>query len=189
MKKLYVLLLVLLLGTACGPAFTAEVEMTATDVPEPNIPPDTITAVPEPDMTATAVPEPEMTATAVPEPDTPHNTSDTIIIYGRSGGFAGLQQEWTIHANGQIVLPDGSQKEIDVAQAQVLFDTVKTANFQSLNEAYMPKDICCDLFTYTVTVQTGNETQTITTMDEAPNVPAELTAVLQTINELIQTVE
>ena len=179
MKKLYVLLLVLLLGTTCGPAFTAEVEMTATDVPEPNIPPDTITAVPEPDMTATGE----------PEPDTPHNTSDTIIIYGRSGGFAGLQQEWTIHANGQIVLPDGSQTEIDVAQAQVLFDTVKTANFQSLNEAYMPKDICCDLFTYTVTVQTGNETQTITTMDEAPNVPAELTAVLQTINELIQTVE
>ena len=156
MKKIFVLLLVVLLGAACGPAFTAE---------------------------------DERLVTAVAEPDISHSTADIIIIYGRSGGFAGLQQEWTIHANGQIDLPDGSQKQVDAAQVQALFDTVTTANFQSLNESYMPKNTCCDLFTYTVTVQAGNERQTITMMDEAPNVPAELTAVHQTIDDLIQNAE
>ncbi len=116
-------------------------------------------------------------------------SDDTVIIYGRSGGFAGLQQEWTIYADGRIDLPDGSQKRVDPAQIQTLFDTIRTANFQSLNESYLPEDTCCDLFTYNVTVQTDSEKQTITTMDDASNVPVELTAVLQAINQLIQTVE
>jgi hypothetical protein len=111
---------------------------------------------------------------------------DTIVVYGRSGGFAGLQQEWTIYADGKIILPDGSQKQIDPAQVQLLFDKIQAANFQSLNPSYMPEDTCCDLFTYTVTVQTGSETHTITTMDDAPNVPVGLTAVFQTIDDLIQ---
>jgi hypothetical protein len=121
--------------------------------------------------------------------DEPGAVSDAVVIYGRSGGFAGLQQEWTIYPDGRIEFPDGSQKQVDAAQAQALFDTIQTANFQSLNAAYLPEDTCCDLFTYTVTLQTGDEKYTVTTMDEAPDVPIELTAVLQTINQLIQTVE
>lgn len=123
------------------------------------------------------------------EIDEPGAVSDTVIVYGRSGGFAGLQQEWTIYPDGRIDFPDGSQKQVDPAQIQTLFDTIRTANFQSLNDSYLPKDTCCDLFTYTVTVQTDSEKQTITTMDGASNVPVELTAVLQTINQLIQTIE
>lgn len=113
-------------------------------------------------------------------------SQETVIVYGRSGGFAGLQQEWTFHANGRIDFPDGSQKQVDAVQIQSLFDTIQTANFPTLNESYLPENDCCDLFTYTVTVQTGSNTQTITTMDGAVNMPEELTAVLQTIDELIQ---
>ena len=113
-------------------------------------------------------------------------SEDAVIVYGRSGGFAGLQQEWTIHANGQIDFPDGSQKQADPEQVLTLFDAVQAANFPSLNAAYLPEDTCCDLFTYTVTIQTDRETHTITTMDNAPNVPAALTAVFQSIDALIQ---
>jgi hypothetical protein len=114
-------------------------------------------------------------------------SEETVIVYGRSGGFAGLQQEWTIHADGRIDLPDGSRKQVDAARVQSLFDTIQTANLQTLNESYLPENDCCDLFTYTLTVQTGSNTQTITTMDGASNMPEELTAVFQTIDQLIQT--
>ncbi|MCB9420937.1 MAG: hypothetical protein H6667_14130 [Ardenticatenaceae bacterium] len=113
-------------------------------------------------------------------------SEETVIVYGSSGGFAGLQQEWTIHTNGQIDFPDGSQKQADSEQVLTVFDAVQAANFQSLNTSYLPEDTCCDLFTYTVTVQTGSEAHTITTMDNAPDVPDGLTAVLQTLDELIQ---
>ena len=114
-------------------------------------------------------------------------SDDTVIVYGRSGGFAGLQQEWTIHADGRIDLPDGSQKQVEVAKVKDLFATIQTANFQTLNESYLPEDDCCDLFTYTVTVQTGAKAQTVSMMEGTTNVPGELTAVFQTIDQLIQT--
>jgi hypothetical protein len=114
---------------------------------------------------------------------------DAVVIYGRSGGFAGLQQEWTIHPDGRIILPDGSQKQVAAAQAQAVFDAIQSANFRSLNAAYLPEDTCCDLFSYSVTVQTGSESQTITTMDGAANVPESLTAVFQAIDNLIQTID
>lgn len=124
-------------------------------------------------------------------PDNVENvfSEETVIVYGRSGGFAGLQQEWTIHADGQINFPDGSQKQADPEQLLTVFDAVQAANFSSLNAAYLPEDTCCDLFTYTVTVQTGSETHTITMMDNAPNVPDGLTAVFQSIDALIQNAE
>lgn len=129
---------------------------------------------------------PSMTGDEVAEPDA---VSDAAIIYNRSGGFAGVQQEWMIYPDGRIEFPDGSQKQVDSAQAQALFETIQSANFQSLNASYVPEDACCDLFTYTVTLQAGDETYTVTTMDEAPNEPAALTAVRQTIDELIQSAE
>ena len=112
---------------------------------------------------------------------------DAVVIYGRSGGFAGLQQEWTIHPDGRVILPNGSEKQADPAQAQAVFEAIQSANFRSLDAAYLPEQTCCDLFTYTITVQTGSDSQTITTMDGA-NEPESLTAVFQAIDDLIQTI-
>jgi hypothetical protein len=42
----------------------------------------------------------------------------------------------------------------------------------------VPKDTCCDRFTYQLTVRRGNEIHTITTLDAAPDAPAELQTIL-----------
>lgn len=181
MKRLFLgLMLILFIAAACTPALPVDNEMGETAAA-------TETAVPAPTETITPTDVPPGIETRTPSE--PSSLSDTVIIYNRSGGFAGLQQEWTIYADGRIVLPDGSQKQIDPTQVQAVFDTIATANFQSLKASYVPKDTCCDRFTHVITVQTGSEAHTVTTIDQAPDEPAALTAVLQTINELVQTVE
>lgn len=179
MKRLFLgLMLILFIGVACTPALPVDDEIGETAAA-------TETAVPTEIIIPTDVPPGTETRNA----SEPSDLSDTVIVYNRSGGFAGLQQEWTIYSDGRIILPDGSQKQIDPTQVQAVFDAIATANFQSLKASYVPKDTCCDRFTHVITVQTGGETHTVTTVDQAPDEPVELAAVLEAINELIQTIQ
>lgn len=114
---------------------------------------------------------------------------DTIIIYSRSGGFAGLQQEWTIYPDGRIDMPDGTQKQVDASQVQTLLDTIQTANFFEMSESYIPLDNCCDRFTYSITVQIDGQSKIVTTIDDAPKQPEQLTTILDAINSLLNDLD
>lgn len=194
-KMCFWLITILWVGAACSPT-TVDEGLGETAVPEVR-PTETATPSPEPVETmtvpATAVTQTpaqleraESTAQAVTEDQPP----EILLVFHRSGGFAGLDQEWTLYTDGQIIMPDGQQKMVDAAQLQALLDTIQVADFLSLNDSYyVPKDTCCDRFFYTITVQLDGATKTVETIDAAPEQPERLTAVLGAINELIQTIQ
>jgi hypothetical protein len=125
----------------------------------------------------------DWSATAVDDANTP------ILTFQRSGGFAGMSQQWTVYGDGRIEMPDGSEKQADPKQLQTILDAAQTADFFTLNDSYVPEESCCDQFLYDITIQLDGQNKTIQVTDADSEQPEQVTAVLNAINKLIETVE
>jgi hypothetical protein len=121
-----------------------------------------------------------------PAPDRPAKiTGEAMIIYRRSGGFAGVDEQWTIYPDGRITANDGGEWQVTVAQVEQLLRDIEALGFFDLDSRYMPFDTCCDRFTYEITVRSGDRVHTVTTIDAAPNTPPELQQVIAEISRLL----
>jgi hypothetical protein len=96
-----------------------------------------------------------------------------------------LQQQWTIYADGRIDMPDGSPKQVSTEHIETLLAAIEAANVLTLSNSYVPADACCDQFYYDITFYLEGGTKQVATMDGAPKQPETLTAVLDSINDLI----
>ncbi|MDQ4076037.1 MAG: hypothetical protein M3220_07300 [Chloroflexota bacterium] len=159
-------------------------------------PTETATSVPttptyEPSVTETAVPTQAATATATAS--TPISNTDPaseeesegMIVFERSGGFAGITEQWTIYSDGRVVNDKGSVWEVAPGEVQQLLDEIESLGFFDLEGKFIPKDPCCDFFTYVITVRDGDQENTVTTVDIAPNMPAALQEVIDKINQFL----
>ena len=103
-----------------------------------------------------------------PDTGTPTTTTGPAGLTGsihRSGGFAGLDETWTLEADGTVFGPDGATGQMGAAAMADLDDAVEAAGFFDLDPEYLPADPCCDRFTYVVTLSDGVRTHSVTTMD------------------------
>jgi hypothetical protein len=194
---------VILLLTACGPAAppetvptpppatpTTDTAQTTFDSP---LPPE-VTPVPPTPTTDTSRAASE--ATPMPpraEPSTPAESEDTdkgsigdaVIVYQRSGGFAGVHEQWTVYPDGRITASDGREWQVAPERVEQLLADIEALGFFEMSGRYMPLNTCCDRFTYEITVRSGDRVHTATTIDAAPNTPAELWRVIDEISHLV----
>ena len=113
------------------------------------------------------------------------NIGDATIVLHRSGGFAGVDEQWLMYADGQIEGPEGEQQQVEPEQVQAVLEIITTNNFFALDDSYVPLDSCCDRFSYALTVQLHNNQKTVRTIDDAPEQPQQLTQVLNAVNALL----
>lgn len=178
---------VILLLTACGPAATPETVPT----PPPAIPTADLaqTTFDSPMPTeVTPLPPTAKTPTPVASKDTDKGRAtigDAVIIYQRSGGFAGVHEQWTVYPDGRITASDGREWQVAPERVEQLLADIETSDFFEMSGRYMPLNTCCDRFTYEITVRSGDRVHTVTTMDAAPNTPAELWRVIDEISRLV----
>lgn len=106
---------------------------------------------------------------------------DWPLIFTRSGGFAGLDQQLIVHADGRAIWRDGAeQQELQVAQNTLisLQALLEAAPFEDLPRTSAAPPGSADLFSYSITYAG----RTIEFQDEA--VPAGVEPVLRLINEI-----
>ena len=104
-----------------------------------------------------------------------------VLIYNRSGGFAGVSEEWIIYADGTIIAPDGTAHQVETKQVQAIVDKTGGMN---VKDSYVAKNNCCDHFNYKITYFVEGELKSVSTVDGAKQ-PAELTAVLDDLGQLL----
>jgi hypothetical protein len=111
------------------------------------------------------------------------NSSRQLVDYHRSGGIAGLEDRLTISPNGVGVhTPRSGVPRIFRVPPAALADlerALETADFQSLDPAYLPSPPIADAFTYTIT----HLGATVVTSDGT--VPAALAPVIAELNRLL----
>ena len=107
------------------------------------------------------------------------------IVYGKSGGFAGLEQKWNIYANGRIENSEGVLvSQAEAAEVTAVLQTADEVEFYELDDEYLEGGDCCDLITYTLTITDGEQTKTVVTRDNSPHPPA-YEIILTAVDDLI----
>jgi hypothetical protein len=182
MKRCCVLIIVAITVAACAGA-----------APAPSTPPASLMRTPA--VSPVEIPAQSPVATPVAPSDqsgtSPTATSgrvavfpETIIVYQRTGGFAGTSDKWTIYQTGRIVAGDGAEWQVPAEQVAPLFKLVEAPDFASLSAKYAPAGTCNDCFTHTLMVYGPGEPQSVTFVDGA-DLPPYLQQLLPELNKAI----
>ena len=134
-----------------------------------------------PSKTKTATTSPTETPLPSPVPDSTSTTSppievqeEIVIVYKRSGGFAGLDEQYTVYLDGRITTNDGREWRVEAHEVDLLLKQIEKSGFFEMVADYLPADPCCDLFFYELSVHIGDQTNSVLTVDGAPRAPDQL---------------
>jgi len=135
---------------------------------------------------AKVTPSPDKTALNVALDATP-SPADLVIVFERSGGFAGVDEKWSIYTGGKIVKENGDTFSVDAAKVTALLDAAEAANFFEMKASSAIGSVsnCKDCFSYKLTITSNGQTNTITTSDGATGLPDAFMEILKQIKVLI----
>lgn len=155
-------------------------------------------------LTACAVPgSPAQTAT-IPSPVSPKGRQDSplprptlekpggplpegaVILFSRSGGFAGIVEEWTIYADGRIVSATGETAWAQPDRVQEVIRKAESLGFFEMAHDYVPADTCCDRILYELTIRSGERVHTVRVLEPAPDAPRGLWEIIGEVTRLVE---
>jgi hypothetical protein len=112
--------------------------------------------------------------------------AEPVIIFKRSGGFAGTTDQWSIYATGKIVKLDGEEFTVDSAKVAALLEVVQTSGFFDLKAASGIGGVsnCNDCYTYQLTVNGDEKMNTLSFQDGAKDIPQALWDLIKQITDL-----
>jgi hypothetical protein len=115
---------------------------------------------------------------------------EPVISFHQSGGFAGVNRQWQIYADGRVVDGGGKTTRADVQAVERLRASIRDSGFFEFAGSYMPKQpMCCDHYSYVITVRDGERSHTVATLSQAPAAPAELFEIITSIQNLLAGVD
>lgn len=112
----------------------------------------------------------------------------TVLILQRSGGFAGVSEQWTIYADGVVEANDGRRWQAAPEEVARLVAEIEQLGFFELDSRYVPLDTCCDRFTYELTVRSGERSHTVTVLEATPDAPQALWDALGAVQSFLSEV-
>jgi hypothetical protein len=120
----------------------------------------------------------------------PAETSQEVqIMLRKTGGFAGVDESWTVTPDGRITTSDGRTGQVGAAELSNAVAELEKLGFFKMQASYMPKDTCCDRFTYQLDVTVNGMPHSVTVLEAAPETPAEFWQALETVNSLLASVK
>lgn len=125
------------------------------------------------------------TSAAPPTPTPAAPVGAVVVRLQQSGGIAGINDDWAIYDDGLITLNGSENQRVAPEKVAALQQQLLDLGFNELEASYLPADPCCDRFTYVITLHTGDQTHTVTTIDETPDAPPALWQSLQAILDLL----
>ncbi|HYN89281.1 MAG TPA: hypothetical protein VER55_12150 [Ardenticatenaceae bacterium] len=168
-RFLWVLIVLLPLAACAAPAGPA---------PAPTSTPSPAPAATQP----AASPAPTATQPTTPAPE----AGDEIIAeLTRSGGFEGTTDTFVLRGDGTVEVGTESRSaEGGAAAATELLNDLEATGIYAVEPGeYLPKDTCCDRFTYDLTLYRDGESFHYVTIDAAEEAPP---ALFETIGLILE---
>jgi hypothetical protein len=176
MKPFYLTAALTVLLSACAllPQSAAQTTLTADEGQSPT-------------QTAPAPKVTEIALTPIGKPKPPEGIPvGAVIIYRRSGGIAGLDEQWEIFDDGRMVAKNGAVAQAAPAEVSALLAELARIGFFDLQPQPLPLDLCCDRFTYELTAVSGQRAQTYTAVDAQEGVPSAFWQALELVQAFLQ---
>lgn len=133
--------------------------------------------------------EPGPTTSPVASPVMTPAPTEVVITFHRSGGFSGRDETWQVYGDGRVTyVGNGTGQDGQLAPDRLaaLIEAARAARFDQLQDSYVPANTCCDRFFYDLTITLDGRTKTVHTIDAAPDQPAALTQLLNTLNDTMR---
>jgi hypothetical protein len=108
-----------------------------------------------------------------------------VIVYRRSGGISGVSEEWVVYDDGRLTAASGEEWRVAPEPVAQLVAGIEGLGFFGLEENYVPRDTCCDRFTYELTVRSAGRVHTVTALDATPDTPDEVWEALRAVGQFI----
>jgi hypothetical protein len=110
---------------------------------------------------------------------------DAVLVYHRSGGIAGIDEVWTVYADGSITNTSGALWQAPQEQVEALLQTIDGLGFFDMDASYLPKDVCCDRFSYELSVQYEGQAHQVVTMDGTETTPEAFWKILDEVQRFV----
>jgi hypothetical protein len=123
------------------------------------------------------------TATKVVEQSEPADT--TSIVYKRSGGLAGVKDDWTIYSDGRIVDVKGGEKRVSPEQVSEVLRQAEKVGFFAFQPSGPGTNVCNDCFSYSLSITSGEKNSSLGLVDGQKGVPDEIWLLLQAVQDLV----
>lgn len=166
-------LLVLLVGGGCAaasPQATHSVAATATRI-------SAAATAPSAGVATTAA-----TAGAKGEPQ---REGAAVLVYRRTGGFAGVDESWTVYEDGRVVDAAGKEAAVDVTALADVIAEARLSGFFDLQLAVDRKSVCADCFTYQLELSVGEQRNAVAFKDAQEDVPEAIWNLLASVQALV----
>lgn len=108
-----------------------------------------------------------------------------VILYQRSGGLAGVAENWWIHEDGRLTDQDGNVWQLPAAEVKQLLAASEQLGQAKVVGNLVPEGLCCDQFIYSLTVRQADGIYQVVTADGLKT-PDMLSKLLATTGKLIE---
>ena len=96
----------------------------------------------------------------------------------------GMNQTWYISAGGEISSEQDSLCQVEPEAIADAIELAEEIGFFDMPAKEAP-DICCDFFTFTLSIQSGDQSNTITISEGDPNLPQEFRELLTSVQRVV----
>jgi hypothetical protein len=126
------------------------------------------------------------TPAATPTPGS--RSSGAVISFDRSGGIAGISEQWTIYIDGRVIGPAEEEARIPADEVSQLLAEIEAAGFFEWPPRPRSFQTCADCFTYSITVEYQGKANQITLVDGESGAPEEAWTILERILGVLASV-
>jgi hypothetical protein len=141
--------------------------------------------------TAHVVPPTATVIQATAEPTrvsvTPVAVEPFAVTFRRSGGFAGVNEEFVIRSDGSMEAAAGVRQLSPQAVSNLRAQIEATGLDGVPPGEYLPADPCCDRFTYELKIVKNGTTYDYITVDDTPGAPPELMDAIDVLQTFLES--
>lgn len=113
-----------------------------------------------------------------------------LIIFTRSGGFAGLREAWQVFSDGRIIFNSARQTNAEIRttfpdSVDAAVRAIRESGFLETEQADLSNSRCADCFLYSLTLRQGEEAKILRAI-ETELTPPPLVAALARVGRLFE---
>ncbi len=116
----------------------------------------------------------------------PRGTQEEVIVYSRTGGFAGISELWRFFGDGRVIDAQGVEYVVSDADLADLLDEMDTLGFFTWEFGTRRLGSCADCFTYSIDANYDGQSNQLIFVDGQEDVPEEIWIILEGIQDLIE---